>query len=417
MAKYAFILGRQPYLSAVEIVAFLEKQSFDFKLKSFSNEALLVETEDEMNDVSLFSQLGGTIKIIKIIDSVRKDNFENEFKAFLRKDSLLDEDFKGKKIHFGLSFYSLGGKGKVFKFFRKWVRTLNDLIKDYLFDQNLKSAFVRPKAPSLSSVSVVKNKLMKDGFELSLLLFLEEVFIGKTIWVQDFDDFSFRDYSRPERDSQVGMLPPKLARLMINLAGFEKDKVLLDPFCGSGTIITEATLLGFKNLVAADIHEGAVKQTQTNLDWLFDNYLDLKKVEFQLKSLVLKAEELSLGLDQESIDLIVTEPDLGSPRIRGFSKNQTKKEINRLKELYLAFFKEARKVLKQQGKIVIALPVYFKKGQLIRVNILTEILNLGFQKENLAEKVVDLAGNFKEDFLYRRVGQFVGREIFVFRKV
>jgi len=212
-------------------------------------------------------------------------------------------------------------------------------------------------------------------------------------------------------------LPPKLARLMINLAGFEKDKVLLDPFCGSGTIITEATLLGFKNLVAADIHEGAVKQTQTNLDWLFDNYLDLKKVEFQLKSLVLKAEELSLGLDQESIDLIVTEPDLGSPRIRGFSKNQTKKEINRLKELYLAFFKEARKVLKQQGKIVIALPVYFKKGQLIRVNILTEILNLGFQKENLAEKVVDLAGNFKEDFLYRRVGQFVGREIFVFRKV
>jgi len=401
----------------IEIIASLERWGLDFKLKSFSNEALLVEVENETNNVSLFSQLGGTIKVIKIIDSIRKDSFENEFKTFLQEDSFLDESFEGGKVHFGLSFYSLGGKGKVFKFFRKWAKILNGLIKNYLVDQNLRSAFVRLKGPSLSSVSVVKNKLMKNGFELSFLLFLEEVFIGKTIWVQDFDDLSFRDYSRPERDNQVGMLPPKLAKLMINLAEFKGDEVLLDPFCGSGTIITEAALLGFKNLVASDSCEGAIKKTQANLDWLLDNYSNLKKADLQLKLLVLKAEELSLGLDKESIDLIVTEPDLGSPGIRGFSKNQTKKEINRLKELYLAFFREAGKILKPSGKIVIAFPVYLKKGRLIRVDILAEILDLGFQKENLTEKVVGLEGDFKEDFLYRRAGQCVGREIFVFRRV
>ena len=116
--EYVFILGRQPYLSAVEVIAFLERQGFDFKLKSFSNEALRVEMESGVDDLSLFSQLGGTIKVIKIIGSIRKDNFESEFETFLREGSLLDEGLEERKIHFGLSFYSLGGKGKVFKFFR-----------------------------------------------------------------------------------------------------------------------------------------------------------------------------------------------------------------------------------------------------------------------------------------------------------
>jgi hypothetical protein len=36
--------------------------------------------------------------------------------------------------------------------------------------------------------------------------------------VQDIDAYAERDFERPMRDAFVGMLPPKLAQIMLNLA-------------------------------------------------------------------------------------------------------------------------------------------------------------------------------------------------------
>ena len=35
--------------------------------------------------------------------------------------------------------------------------------------------------------------------------------------MQDFEQWGARDYGRPSRDAVRGMLPPKLARMMVNL--------------------------------------------------------------------------------------------------------------------------------------------------------------------------------------------------------
>ena len=75
------------------------------------------------------------------------------------------------------------------------------------------------------------------------------------------------------------------------------------------------------------------------------------------------------------------------------------------------------KVLKTQGKIVIALPVYFKKGRLIRIRVLKEIIDLGFKQVDLLEGAGEVEGELENNFVYHRLGQFVGREIFVFQKV
>ena len=60
---------------------------------------------------------------------------------------------------------------------------------------------------------------------------------------------------KPYRDMRRGMLPPKLARSLVNLAIGAKspsDMTILDPFCGTGTVLMEAMLLG-THVVGTDL--------------------------------------------------------------------------------------------------------------------------------------------------------------------
>ena len=86
--------------------------------------------------------------------------------------------------------------------------------------------------------------------------------LAQTEAVQPFEQFSARDFGRPGRDDLSGMLPPKLAIIMINLAQTPLNSILLDPFCGSGTILSEAVLLGYTNLIGTDISEKAIADSK-----------------------------------------------------------------------------------------------------------------------------------------------------------
>jgi tRNA (guanine10-N2)-dimethyltransferase len=55
---------------------------------------------------------------------------------------------------------------------------------------------------------------------------------------------------------------PGLARTLINLTGLEKGTIL-DPFCGSGGILIEAGLMGFKT-IGYDIDEEQIKRAKKN---------------------------------------------------------------------------------------------------------------------------------------------------------
>ena len=98
--------------------------------------------------------------------------------------------------------------------------------------------------------------------------------------VQPFEEFGARDYARPSRDDLSGMLPPKLAKIMINLAQAKENSLILDTFCGSGTILQEALIMGYLNLIGFDSSPKAIKDSQANLEWLADKYdLNITKVE------------------------------------------------------------------------------------------------------------------------------------------
>ncbi|HEV2352761.1 MAG TPA: hypothetical protein VGR89_00825, partial [Puia sp.] len=101
---------------------------------------------------------------------------------------------------------------------------------------------VLPKAGTAVSAAELKfNKVIEHGFELAVVTDGRDLVIGRTVSVQDVDWYSKRDYGRPVRDAKVGMMPPKLAQMLVNTT---HSNLVWDPFCGTGQTIQEALLIG-----------------------------------------------------------------------------------------------------------------------------------------------------------------------------
>ncbi len=353
----------------------------------------------------LNSRLGGTVKIGKILATMGDlDEFQDNFFKLVK--------FEQAKFYFGFSFYPLSPKMNI-QAIQKKMTAIAMEIKSILRDEkNISSRYVVAKEPELSSVIVAKNKLLKNGAELCFFIDQGIVTMGQTLAVQAFEEFGSRDFSRPGRDQVSGMLPPKLARMMINLAQVKPEAVILDPFCGSGTILQEAIVLGYRNLIGTDNSDRAIEDTKKNLDWL----LNKSKVESlppeadppsaeKSKVMKLDVKDLSLKFKANSIEAIVTEPFLGPPVRGNESREQIENTVQILESLYLEAFVQFSKVLVKGGKVVMVFPIYNLRNHQSKIEILTQIEKLGFQPTN------------QEDLLYFREKQFVWRSIIIFEKV
>lgn len=403
MPQYFFILGKNKNLSIAEIAGKFVNGTI-FVSAELADSALIIESKKELNPAIMLNELGGTVKIgevLKSIDNLRCINAK-EIAALL---SFKDK----KKVFFGFSSYGFLNNTKL----AKQIQKLALILKKELKERGFTSRWVTSREPRLSSVIVKKNRLLKQGAEIIFIQARNTLYLGKTLAVQEFADYSFRDYNRPARDQHSGMLPPKLAKIMVNLAGVEKSDAFLDPFCGSGTILSEAALLGYQNLIGADISQKAVSDTDTNLKWLKDNY-KLSKVDWQLFNLDVR--KLSQKIASRSISAIVTEPYLGPTKLLK-SEEEARKVIAELSELYLKSFGEFKKVLKPQAKIVIILPILKIKNKLFQLLILDEIKKIGFKTEPFlplfwpSDLVQTTA---RGSIIYSWPDQHVLREIFVF---
>jgi len=150
------------------------------------------------------------------------------------------------------------------------------------------------------------------------------------------------------------MLPPKVARIMTNLALGYSDEihsdspVLYDPFCGTGTVLMEAALRGCQ-IFGSDLDPNSVAGTQQNIDWLATD-LDIK-IDYHLFESD-SAHAYTYDWPQK-VDLIVTEPFLGKP-------NPEPEELPNIYEglesLYLGAFKSWLRILHKGSVICIVFP-------------------------------------------------------------
>ncbi|MEA1963391.1 MAG: methyltransferase domain-containing protein [Patescibacteria group bacterium] len=390
--RYFFELGNNPALSIAEIFSILGARE---NYKIINNKILIIKSETELDGKKLIERMGGVIKIGKIIlEKAEKISLEslNEY---------LDKQTKTKtKIFFGFSYY--GNKNINLK-------PLGMEIKKYFKKKGLASRWVNSKENILSSVVVEQNNLLKKGFELAIIEDGKNFLIGKTIAVQPFKKLSFRDYGRPARDDHSGMLPPKLAQIMINLAlapfASKEDAILLDPFCGSGTLITEACLIGNKNIIGTDISSKAVLDAKKNINWAIKN-----KEKNNVKIFECDIKKIANKIKKKSIDAIATEPYLGPQR----GRVDIKKTIKELEELYTKTFARFAKILKQKSRIVMILPVFnLGRNKKIFINPnFSQFKTVSPLPEKLLEKYKNVLSK-RGAIIYGRQGQRVWREILI----
>lgn len=388
--QYAFALGHAPELSKLEIEKVLRFRNVAFKELFYHPEVLALELNKKIPIPELQKQLGGTVKIAEITGAAGALDLPEKLSKLVvsEKENQNKRGIEGK-WQFGFSVY---GCSRVKEF-----STIGLAIKKKLKQDSNSIRFIESSEKALSSVIVVKENLLTKGLDVIIIKTPEKYLLCKTLSAQDFAGYARRDYGRPSADAASGLLPPKLAQMMINISQLKSNEVLLDPFCGSGTVLQEALFLGFNNLMGSDISAKAIADAKNNLAWLKTKYaLPSDKCQ------VFKADarRLSSKIPAISVDGIVSEPYLGE---------QKKSKINRqdlvnLEKLYCESFAEFKKILKPKGAIVFVLPVI--NGQ--TMEILGKIREMGFIQEKISQ-------NPRGSLIYRRPSQKVFREIFIFR--
>ncbi|HKY74424.1 MAG TPA: DNA methyltransferase [Patescibacteria group bacterium] len=379
---YLFFLGRQQDLAQVELQAVLARFLQPTEILEIIPGIFSAELDSSELPERMMKVLGGTVKIAEQIDVIPTANtpeVEERAIQYLSSDAFT--------------------KRRVFSFAEQ---NRNHL--DAVSQQNVKKALVK------RGLSVRYVETPREGAEAGLLLegdVTELQFIhtgaatvfARTVAVQYVHDWSARDMEKPYRDKKKGMIPPKLGRTLLNLAfGAEnpEGKTVLDPFCGTGTILMEARVLG-AHVVGSDQDKEAVHGAGKNLQWLTERF------SLPEDSIRLSVQDATQITDKETggkVDCIVTEPFLGKPNPTLATVDNMLKGLERL---YLGSCKQWLKLLKPNGRVVIVFPyVQFGKRVKSMEPLIDRLESLGYTRE-------------KGPYIYTKPYAIVQRAVYVFR--
>ncbi|MBI3120253.1 MAG: methyltransferase domain-containing protein [Candidatus Kerfeldbacteria bacterium] len=405
MQKLFFVYGKTPSLSRAELFAVLRALygSNAFREVSRGQHYSIMNCSAANIDVpALQRRLGCTVKIGKILfqpkptssifAAIQNTVTENVLSSFFSHDD--------QTHSFGWSLYTSDGS-EPFRLTRELHRH-GIALKSALRANGIRASFIQLKGSELSSVAISKEHMLDRGAEFCVFLEPHQIAIGRTMTVQDFRDFSARDYGRPGHDDVSGMLPPKLAMMMINLSGVAINGTLLDPFCGSGTILTESLAMGMTQLIGSDISERAIDDTRNNLEWTMQ-HLGLH-TEHEIPLYVQDAKSLEKIIPPESIDAVVTEPYLGPPLRGRESPEIISNNIRTLQQLYQQWIDQFYRVLKPHGRFVMVIPHFRIQGKMLSMHLEWR----RFTRDPFSSPTLPNGG-----LVYQRQNQFVVREIVV----
>ncbi|MBR3254474.1 methyltransferase domain-containing protein [Candidatus Saccharibacteria bacterium] len=370
--NYLAILGRQPEISIAELKTILGKKWY---LKEYHQNVLLAKISGEKSSSILpveISKLGGTLKLAIELTEKPLD--------FLR-------NLPDGKITLGVSDYSKNASRKT-----AIIEALK--LKKILTRHGRSVRVVENKEAVLSTATSLHNGLSgKNERKIELIKVNNNWY--KVIGIQDIDAYSKRDQARPARDAKVGMLPPKLAQILINLCGPLKPNArILDPFCGTGVVLQEALLMGY-HVYGTDINSRMIEYSEKNLKFFnFNNY----KLEV--------GDAISYKW-AEKIDAVACEGYLGKPMSTIPLEIKLKTEKQECSTIILGFLKNLYTQIGPNTPVTIACPAWLRKdGSYSRLEILDEIENMGYNVNNKS----------REGLLYHRDGQIVARDIIILRK-
>lgn len=416
-AASVLILGRQPALGLAE----LERLFGASVVTPAGPQAALLQRSPDAVD---FNRLGGSLKLAKLLTRLDTDHWP-AIEKYLRQTVPRHLQYVPEgKMKLGLSAYG-------FTLTAAKLNATGLTLKKIIRNAGRSVRVVPNKTLELNSAQVLHNQLTSaTGWELLLIRDGAGTIIAQTTAVQDIDAYAARDQGRPKRDARVGMLPPKLAQLIVNLAAGPTsptaNTTILDPFCGTGVVLQEAALMGF-GLYGTDLEPRMVDYTAKNLDWLAEqHHINLAPV-LEVGDATTHSWNFALAphptADQPGLSprqpsgqpsdhtiIVAAETYLGQP----FSSLPSPEKLEQVRSagnaIHRKFLQNIGQQLPSGARLCLAVPAWqTKPGQFQHLATLDHLDELGYNR--MSFKHVSNA-----DLVYARPDQIVGRELLVLTK-
>jgi len=397
-AKSIAILGRQPALGIAELESLY---GADHTLP-YGNEVCLLDLEACAID---FNRLGGSMRVGTVLLKLPSTKWSDIENLLLKAAPEHAAKVEGK-LSFGISVFGI-------KVSPKQVAKTALLMKKSIKNSGKSVRMVPHKAVTLGSAVVLHNKLHRSGnWELLIISDGQSAYLAQTNFIQDIDAYSARDQARPMRDAKVGMLPPKLAQIITNLAcgkiesgerRTENDETtILDPFCGTGVLLQEAALMGL-SLYGSDIEPKMIDYTRKNLQWLEE----LRGQKYKIVNL--ETADATNHNWSPTPDIVAAETFLGHPLSALPNGEHLSKIIYEANIINHRFLQNIASQLKPGTRLALGMPVWKGRHEFLHLPLLDHLTDMGYTRLRL-KHVAD------KDLIYHRENQIVGRELLVLEK-
>jgi tRNA G10 N-methylase Trm11 len=379
-------LGRQADLSIAELEARFGADNLQVVREDF----VIVEAESVA-----IEQFGGVRKVGRMVADGAAPSTSP--KNIVRLLSQATEPHPGK-MNIGISWY--GQKPP------RQVQAIALELKKALRATGQSVRVVPNKTATISTAQSLYNQLNRSAhYEWMIVPTSDQLLVARMIGVQDIDAYRQRDFERPARDATVGMLPPKLAQILINLAAGQLESQhqqrlrILDPFCGTGVVLQEALLMGYA-AYGSDLEARMVDMAERNLQWLRN------RTSVPTSDFTVEVGDATNHTWKLPISAVVAEGYLGPP----LSQPPTASELESLQtesnELYRKVLTNLHRQLRPGTPVVIAVPAWRQTKRFSPSTLVDQIEQLGYNRVRFTHTPSDR-------LLYARSNQVVARDILV----
>ncbi|MDO4902096.1 MAG: hypothetical protein Q4A21_00890 [bacterium] len=396
------ILGRQPAIGIAELESVFGGEN----IRILGTHAALVDAE-KLN----ISHFGSILKSGEVAFEVNSTDWREISKKIV---SAFERDFANTtgKITLGISAYGLLARGAD-------IAKTGTIIKSKLREKGVSVRVISSKDSALSTAVSHNNKLGLSDKKIEILAVRggQKTVVALSEGAQNITAYARRDQNRPKRDAFVGMLPPKLAQTMLNLAlGDSQPQIILsknqkiegknfeilDPFCGTGTVLQEAALKGL-TAHGTDLSEKMVEFSKENSRWVEETFRPYGQIGD-----IFTADATEQKWDfAPNLTSVICETYLGQP----FSAPPSPKKLTEVREncnrIISNFLKNLASQIPEGTQICIAVPAWkTQNGEFSHLPLVDFLPQLGYnRKEFLRVK--------PQDLIYYRENQVVARELLV----
>ncbi len=404
--KSLLILGRQPALGLAE----LESLFGAANLRPVGSEAALLAIDAA--EVP-FARLGGSVKLAKVLTTLDTTNWK-DIAAYLAKtipDHL--QHVPEGKLRLGLSTYGLRVRPQE-------INATGLSLKKIIKAEGRSVRVIPNKTTALNSAQVLHNQLTgPTGWELVLVRHGNKTILAQTVAEQDIEAYAKRDQNRPARDAKVGMLPPKLAQVLVNLAVGKieerevrsEERAILDPFCGTGVLLQEAMLIGYQ-AYGTDIEPRMIDYSRKNLAWLSDQYPKRRHPSPELEvgdATTHTWSSLFTSYHLPTTVSVACETYLGKPLTSLPPRHVLDPIMAECDDIHEKFLRNIGDQIKPGTRLCLAVPAWRTKSGFLHLKTLAKLDELGYTRQKFVH-----ARN--EELVYHRPDQTVARELVVLEK-